>query len=934
MYDVRPDHLECSTHPESHCENEVSNPEYSSDKRRKEFSQGQQRAPKKGLLCRLAFCNRYAATGLSFACSLKKSFDLLPPLSYNCCPSLPLVCAGSHDQHQGPEGSQLTSSCTKRIGHVISSHFVQVVPCTRSCAGNSRASSASRVSSALILRRVKRALAGLEESVRRFVAYFHICQAGPCKGAGLADNRLRGVIRRQQPTRFYMQDVRKLNAQTAGVLSRQYHRFPKDNEQRINDSDETLKGAGNLGTLHHLLQTTASRRKPDCGHRSLTSSLSLTLAKVSRPQSVNKGHRLKCTVPYNAIPNNTDKLRQPQESSQWSARYKVSPVLGCWTSSEHVNRLAQPIEHVRAGRERHVSTEIPALLGGNPARQSSSSVVSIAGCLRTAHSHGAKRKQLLPSVGHTDGLDVPFLLPRLTKRNASEIKIALVFTTDGVSDMSFKGDRTLPSDALRSVSEAVSKSLAKYGKSHQRDTAPHSGPRWCSGLTTRLPAGRTWFDSSAIAAPGFPTSCRAIPLVGWVVFSGISRFPQPSHHGAAPYVPRFNLFGSQDLDVKSRPNLSAPGKYAETQKNALQTCCALLQFRTRVRPPGELFFSAERRVFVSPISGVRACGRRVLSQLRWELCSTHNNPIAPTRRVGTTKYEQRRMKIKIAVDVSPAKSQPHKIGSKLGWTPLSTLEIIVYAHWLLTLLLPAYNWLAVKRGVSKELSSNHNSRRKEQASCGDGAFKGDGGLVRETGSPVEETSRTSLWEGEGVVNEELGGGIRGRVGAMSLIRGLRPRRACKHAGNPLPLFYLLSPDARVSVPSRSGSEILAVCLECLVSPGPCCQLGRFRTETAHWLRQRNKCCIDISTAHIIKCWATVLSLLASNQGDPGSIPGRVTPDFRMWESCRTMPLVGGFSRGSPVSPALSFRRCSILTSITLIASQDLDVKSRPNLFTQ
>ncbi|KAJ8878394.1 hypothetical protein PR048_018972 [Dryococelus australis] len=54
-----------------------------------------------------------------------------------------------------------------------------------------------------------------------------------------------------------------------------------------------------------------------------------------------------------------------------------------------------------------------------------------------------------------------------------------------------------------------------------------------------------------------------------------------------------------------------------------------------------------------------------------------------------------------------------------------------------------------------------------------------------------------------------------------------------------------------------------------------------------------------------------LYLLASHQGDPGSIPGRVTPDFRMWESCRTMPLIGGFSRGSPVSSALSFRRFSI-----------------------
>ncbi|KAJ8871731.1 hypothetical protein PR048_028067 [Dryococelus australis] len=48
---------------------------------------------------------------------------------------------------------------------------------------------------------------------------------------------------------------------------------------------------------------------------------------------------------------------------------------------------------------------------------------------------------------------------------------------------------------------------------------------------------------------------------------------------------------------------------------------------------------------------------------------------------------------------------------------------------------------------------------------------------------------------------------------------------------------------------------------------------------------------------------------------------------------RTMPLVGGFSRGSPVSPSPSFRRRSIFTSITLIGSQDLAVKSRPNLFT-
>ncbi|KAJ8892064.1 hypothetical protein PR048_004638 [Dryococelus australis] len=55
-----------------------------------------------------------------------------------------------------------------------------------------------------------------------------------------------------------------------------------------------------------------------------------------------------------------------------------------------------------------------------------------------------------------------------------------------------------------------------------------------------------------------------------------------------------------------------------------------------------------------------------------------------------------------------------------------------------------------------------------------------------------------------------------------------------------------------------------------------------------------------------------------------------SPDICMWESCRTMPLVGRFSRGYPVFLALSFRRCSIFTSVTLVGSRDHYVKSRPN----
>ncbi|KAJ8885637.1 hypothetical protein PR048_011835 [Dryococelus australis] len=42
-------------------------------------------------------------------------------------------------------------------------------------------------------------------------------------------------------------------------------------------------------------------------------------------------------------------------------------------------------------------------------------------------------------------------------------------------------------------------------------------------------------------------------------------------------------------------------------------------------------------------------------------------------------------------------------------------------------------------------------------------------------------------------------------------------------------------------------------------------------------------------------------VFAFHQDEYGSIPGKVVPDLRRWESCWTMPLVGGFSQGYPVS---------------------------------
>ncbi|KAJ8865876.1 hypothetical protein PR048_033399 [Dryococelus australis] len=57
-----------------------------------------------------------------------------------------------------------------------------------------------------------------------------------------------------------------------------------------------------------------------------------------------------------------------------------------------------------------------------------------------------------------------------------------------------------------------------------------------------------------------------------------------------------------------------------------------------------------------------------------------------------------------------------------------------------------------------------------------------------------------------------------------------------------------------------------------------------------------------------------------------------SPDFRKWESCWAMPLVGGSSQGSPVSPRPFIPAPLHIHFITLIDSQDLAVRSRPNLF--
>ncbi|KAJ8874971.1 hypothetical protein PR048_022861 [Dryococelus australis] len=72
----------------------------------------------------------------------------------------------------------------------------------------------------------------------------------------------------------------------------------------------------------------------------------------------------------------------------------------------------------------------------------------------------------------------------------------------------------------------------------------------------------------------------------------------------------------------------------------------------------------------------------------------------------------------------------------------------------------------------------------------------------------------------------------------------------------------------------------------------------------------------------------VVSPLASRQGEPGSIPGLVTRLLHVGIVPDDVVGLRVFSVISRFPPAPSFWRCSIRTSITLIGSQDLTVKSR------
>ncbi|KAJ8875168.1 hypothetical protein PR048_023063 [Dryococelus australis] len=124
--------------------------------------------------------------------------------------------------------------------------------------------------------------------------------------------------------------------------------------------------------------------------------------------------------------------------------------------------------------------------------------------------------------------------------------------------------------------------------------------------------------------------------------------------------------------------------------------------------------------------------------------------------------------------------------------------------------------------------------------------------------------------------------------------------------------------------ARSGDAALDACVSVvLIAPALLCLKRRKYLQPSKKKKRRNcqepKCIYSMSIRTLIyyrgSAVAERLVYSPPTKANRVQSPVGPLPDFRKRESCRKMLLVGGFSRGSPVLPAIAFRRCSILTSL-------------------
>ncbi|KAJ8865663.1 hypothetical protein PR048_033183 [Dryococelus australis] len=502
------------------------------------------------------------------------------------------------------------------------------------------------------------------------------------------------------------------------------------------------------------------------------------------------------------------------------------------------------------------------------------------------------------------------------------------------------------------------------------------GPRWCSGQTTHLPFRRTRFYSRR---GRFRESCRTMPLVGGAFFGDIP-FPSPLHSGSPPYSPHFTLIGSRENLTTTLHGRSASldiedlivdgGEVSGIVRHDIPTCGNPVVTRPGIEPRYALAGGEQssRSATAAPLKKIGEQARQwrhVLSvqNKRWArvqpqvIAATPNSHTSAARNlyrtVDTCVFQKKLHKCDTRVfqkklhkcDTQPDQNkgagetgdprenpptssivrhdcQMRKFADAgnqtrfalVGDIPIST------AHWLYAVTVEGDDWASVLQEVSNTMWTN-----------GEFSLELHGGywlLLRAQRMYSSEQEPAYLATLHYTPLAIFGG---------NYLNGYRNTAECPVSSPGTILqkgrrkkISVLIKHIYSEVTFAIGSQFIRHALDVSEPIAelqrytlriPYCQSSRYRKKKSHLF-------IGVTLAERL---ARSPPTKANRAQSPAG-----SPDFRKWESCRMMPLIGGGgggSRGSTVSPAFSFRRCSMLTSMTLIGSQDLDVKSRPNLFT-
>ncbi|KAJ8866150.1 hypothetical protein PR048_033674 [Dryococelus australis] len=432
-----------------------------------------------------------------------------------------------------------------------------------------------------------------------------------------------------------------------------------------------------------------------------------------------------------------------------------------------------------------------------------------------------------------------------------------------------------------------------------------------------IPGGVTYRFSHVGIVPDDAADRRVSP--------GISRFPPLLHSGAAPFSPHFTFIGSQDLDVKSRPNLSTHSLTGGvTLTVGKGKGGGVLGLQPHIPPPhgygpyDKGYITTGIKCAIAPKSKARnwraVFGAAASERLARSPPTKANRVQSPAGSPDFCKWESCRTMPLVGgfsrgSPVSPAPSFRScsiftlitLIGSQdLAQDVYSSLGVISWSGGRENCLPLGIGWnvgnaggLAGKHRAVFAPSPSLPEATKHSRHCLPARYSSIAFLLidRFLRRSVVLSSRFLLCTDHLCLHlikltYPPGGGGGGGEGYWSMFAVAifqHPARLIDRF-----LFRLYNPSCLY--PRRRWSRALRL----IFSTFP------------------NR---KYATLHILSCPRGKFSLLFS---------GRVTPDFRMWESCRTMSFIGGFSRGSPVSTALSFRRCSMLILITLIGSQDLD----------